>query len=246
MATIVAAGRAPGSLERRFFTGMALLVFAAVFLGFSRTYFLRPWFPASAARAPQESYFYYFHGVAFAAWFGLLVLQVSLVAKRRVDLHRRVGVFGAVLALAMVVLGVLGAILAARRPTGFVGIPIPALQFLIVPIADMVLFALFVGLAIAQRRNAQAHKRLMLIASISLITAAIARWPFAIMAGGPPVFFGLTDLFLVPIVAWDLSTRRRLHPVTLWGGLLLVVSQPLRLLLSGTAAWAKIAAWLTG
>jgi len=109
-----------------------------------------------------------------------------------------------------------------------------------------VLFALFVGLAIAQRRNAQAHKRLMLIASISLITAAIARWPFAIMAGGPPVFFGLTDLFLVPIVAWDLSTRRRLHPVTLWGGLLLVVSQPLRLLLSGTAAWAKIAAWLTG
>jgi hypothetical protein len=55
--------------------------------------------------------------------------------------------------------------------------------------------------------------------------------------GNPLLFFALTDLFLIPLVIWDLRTRGRLHPVTLWAGLLLVVSQPLRLWLSGTEAW---------
>ncbi len=235
--------KVPASLERRFFACMALAILSSVILGFSRSFFLRSWFPEVAARTPQETFFY-FHGAVFAAWFALLIVQVTLVAKRRLDLHRKLGWFGAILSLAMIIMGVAGAIIAARRPTGFHGIPMPGQQFMIIPIGDMALFALFVGLAIAQRSNPQAHKRLMLVASISILTAAIARWPFAIMAGGPPVFFGLTDLFLVPLVAWDLATRRRLHPVTLWGGLLLIVSQPLRLVLSGTETWSRIAAWL--
>ena len=65
----------------------------------------------------------------------------------------------------------------------------------------------------------------------------IARWPIVVDLGNPLVFFALTDLFLIPLVIWDLRTRGRLHPVTLWAGLLLVVSQPLRLWLSGTEAW---------
>jgi hypothetical protein len=86
----------------------------------------------------------------------------------------------------------------------------------------------------------------MLLASINLMTAGIARWPFAIMAGGPPVYFALTDLFVLALGAWDLATRRRLHPVTLWGGLALVLSQPLRLVLSGTDAWMAFARWAVG
>jgi hypothetical protein len=65
-------------------------------------------------------------------------------------------------------------------------------------------------------------------------------------AGGPLAFFGLTDLYLVPLVIWDLMTRRRLHPATLWGGLALVLSQPLRLVLSGTDGWLAFARGLTG
>ena len=240
MATL-AVGR--GSRERLFYTGVAIAMFATVFLGFARSFFLRPWFPDLPA--PTEPVFFV-HGVLFTAWLVLLVVQPALVAVRRTDLHRKLGWLGAGLAVAMVALGIVGALTAARRSTGFFGIPVPPLQFLIVPFFDMVLFPTFVALAIAKRRDTQSHKRLMLLASVNLLAAGIARWPFAVMAAGPPMYFGLTDLFIVALVAWDLASRGRVHPVTLWGGLAIVVSQPLRLVLSGTDAWLAFARWAVG
>jgi len=86
---------------------------------------------------------------------------------------------------------------------------------------------------------------LMLLATVNLVTAAIARWP-GVLPLGPLAFFGLTDLFIVALAIWDFRTRGRLHPVTLWGGLLIIVSQPLRLVVSGTAGWLAFARWATG
>jgi hypothetical protein len=235
-------GRVRWSAERRFFTFMALAIFAAVYVGFARTFFLRPWFPEAQAMSPPEPFFY-FHGIVFTTWFVLLVLQPALVGMRRTDLHRAVGQFGAAVAATLVVVGLVGGVMAARRPGGFIGVPIPPAQFLLIPLTDMVLFATLIGLAIAKRRDVQAHKRLMLVGSIAIIDAAVARWP-GVAAGGPPLFFALADAFLLPLVAWDLVTRGRLHPATLWGGLLLIASQPLRLWLMGTGAWAAVAALL--
>ena len=225
--------RTVGSSERRFYTGMALAMFATVYFGFGRSFFLRPWFPHIPA--PREPFFY-FHGALFTSWFVLLIVQPALVARGRIDLHGRLGRFGAGLASLMVVTGVVGALIAARRPTGFVGVPIPPLQFLVVPLFDMLLFAAFTGLAIARRRDPQAHKRLMVLASIVMLGAAIARWPVGLQSYGPPGFFAIQDLFVVALVIWDVVSRRGIHPVTLWGGLLMIASQPLRLVLSGTTA----------
>ena len=99
--------------ERRFYIGMTLLVLASVFLGFSRTYFLKPWFPEAQQFAPPESFFFYVHGVSFTAWILLLVLQPLLVATRRVELHRLIGWFGAGLAVVVIVVGTMGALIAA-------------------------------------------------------------------------------------------------------------------------------------
>jgi hypothetical protein len=234
--------------ERRFHLGFTVVMLAAVLLGFSRTFFLRLWFPqwAHAHSAPEP--FFYVHGVVFFAWFVLLLAQSSLVSVGRIDVHRRLGWLGAGLAIIMVVLGTVGALLAARRPTGFTDVPLPPLQFLVVPLADMALFGTFVVLAIVKRRNLQSHKRYMLLASIGLIDAAVSRWPFAIMAAALPMpGFSMTDvfvdLFLVPMIVWDLAFRGRVHPVTLWGGLALIASQPLRAPLSETDAWLAFAGW---
>jgi hypothetical protein len=77
------------------------------------------------------------------------------------------------------------------------------------------------------------------------LAAAIARLPFAIMQAGPPAFFGLTDLFIVACLLYDLVTLKRIHRATALGGLLIVVSQPLRLIVGGTHAWLAFATWLT-
>jgi len=228
--------------ERHFFTGITLAMMATVIVGFSRSFFLRPLFPEWPS--PSETIFYV-HGVVFTAWIVLLVTQASLIAGGRTALHRKIGPFSAVLAAAMVVLGTLGALIAARRTTGFVNVAVPPLQFLAIPIFDMSLFAPFVGLAIAQRHNPQSHKRWMLLATVNLVPAAIARWP-GVLPLGPLAFFGLTDLFVIALAIWDFRARGRLHPVTLWGGLLIIVSQPLRLAVSSTQGWVVFARWATG
>ncbi len=84
-----------------------------------------------------------------------------------------------------------------------------------------------------------------ILATFNLVTAAIARWP-GVFPLGPLAFFGLTDLFIVALAIWDFRARGRLHPVTLWGGLLIIVSQPLRLMVSGTEGWLAFARWATG
>jgi uncharacterized membrane protein YozB (DUF420 family) len=238
---MVAAARRSAA-GHRFYVGMALAMLATVLVGFARSFFLRPLFPEW--HSPSEAIFYV-HGTAFTAWIVLLVAQTSMIAGGRTDLHRRIGPFGVALAGAMVVLGTFGALIAARRATGFTDVPIPPLQFLAVPIFDMVLFAPLVGLAAAMRRNAETHKRLMLLATITLMAAAIARWP-GVLSAGPIAFFGLTDLFIIALGVWDFRTRGRLHPVTLWGGLAIIVSQPVRLVVSGTEGWLAFARWATG
>lgn len=241
MATVVASPKRIVS-ERRFFTGMALAIVVTVFVGFARSFFLRPLFPDWPS--PPETIFYV-HGVVFTAWVVLFTAQTSLVAGGRTDLHRRIGPYGGALAVAMVVLGVLGALTAAKRATGFVGIPVPPLQFLAIPLFDTALFATLVALALGQRRDAQRHKRWMLLATISLVTAAIARWP-GVAPFGPLAYFALTDLFVIALAVWDFRARGRLHPVTVWGGLLIIVSQPLRLSVMGTEGWLAFARWATG
>jgi hypothetical protein len=165
------------------------------------------------------------------------------VAVKRVHVHRRLGIIGGLLASAMVVVGFLTAIAAARRGASPAGGP-PALQFLVIPLGDILVFASLVGSGLFFRRQPQTHKRLLMLATISLLTAAVARLPH-VGPLGPLAFFGLTDLFIVVCLVYDRVVRGRIHPALIWGGLFIVLSQPLRLLLAGTDLWLAFATWLT-
>ncbi len=159
-------------------------------------------------------------------------------------MHQRLGVLGAGLAALVVGVGTVTAIAGAAR--GSTPGP-PPLQFLVVPLADILVFAILVGTALYYRRRLDIHKRLMLLAAVNLLTPAIARIPLNfIQAGGPIAFFGLTDLCVLACVAFDTVKNRRLHPVFLWGTILIVASQPLRLMLAGTDAWMRFATLLVG
>ena len=237
--------------ERRFYFGMTLLLTAGLLLGFARTFFLKPWFQewAKVHGAPEP--FFAFHGAVFVVWFALLFVQISLIGAGRVRVHKKLGWFGAALGVLMVAVGVIGSLIAARRPTGFIDVPLPPLQFLVLPLGNSVLFGAFFALAILKRRKPQTHKRLILIATIFLMEASVARWPFDFMTMALPVprFTMLelcSDLFLLPMIAWDLYSERRLHPVTLWGGLTLITYQVTRFIISGTAIWLAFAAWAVG
>jgi hypothetical protein len=225
--------------ERVFYTGMALAIALIVFAGFARTYYLRPYFTADPLRP-----LLHLHGLLFSSWVVLLLTQTVLVARRRTDVHRRLGVAGGLLAILIVIVGATTAIIRAKEGFTPPGGP-PPLVFLTIPLFDILLFASLVGTALYFRRRSDVHKRLMILATISILAAPIARLPLSILQAGPPAFFGLADLFLIPCVLYDLITRGRVHRATAWGAIAIVASQPLRLMLGGSGAWLAFAGWLT-
>lgn len=230
--------------DRRFYTGMALAILLTVFVGFAPSFYLKALFGApGVSGAPILSPLMHVHGLVFTTWIVLFLVQTRLVAGRRLALHRRLGYGAAGLAVVMIVLGIQAAVDAARRGATPPGGP-PPLVFMIVPFADMVIFAALVGAGVWFRNRAETHKRLMLVSTIAILTAAIARWP-GVLAGGPLVYFALTDLFVVVGMVYDRMTRGRVHPAYWWGGGLLLASQAGRLALSGTNAWLAFATWLT-
>lgn len=225
--------------ERRFFAGMAVAFALTVLAGFSRSYY----FNGAAGERFELSPLLHWHGAVYTAWMLLLVVQTLLVAARRTDLHRRLGVAGVALAGGMIALG--SAVAITRTASGAIADQgVPPLLFLAVPLFGMVVFGALVGAAVVLRRRSAFHKRLMLLATLELVTAAVSRLPY-VEDWGPAGFFGVTDLFVVAIAAYDYATAKRIHPATLWGGLVLVASQPLRLAIGGSPPWLAFAAWLT-
>lgn len=230
--------------ERPFFTALPALIALLVFAGFSRSFFLRAWFPEIAPLAAPERFFY-IHGSFFAAWIAVLVAQPILIRTGRRQLHYKLGWIGAGIAAAMVPLGIYAALLAAHR--GFIGLQMPSLQFLVFPLFDMFLFGAFVALAVHKRWDPQSHKRLMILATINLLSAAIIRLPVAFIIKGPPsLAYTLQNVFVVLLAASDLWLLRRLHPATLWAGVLTILSEPVRLWLGQTEAWTVFAKSLVG
>jgi hypothetical protein len=114
-----------------------------------------------------------------------------------------------------------------------------AAAFLLTPLSSMLVFATLVGAAIAWRRRPETHKRLMLLATINLLDAAIARWPIAFTADW--MFLAATDVFILAALAYDVATRRRVAAAYIWGGALLLAGQVLRVLGGPTDTWQALA-----
>ena len=229
-----------GARDRHVYTWAAVFIPIIVLIGFARSYYLKGLFHTPAL----PGMLVHLHGAVMTCWVVLFVLQVSLVATRRTRVHQRLGVAAAVVAALVVVVGIATAISSTQRNAAAGP---GALQFLAVPLGDMLVFAVLVGTALYFRRRPEIHKRLMLVAALSLLSAAIARIPLHFIAvGGPLVFLGLTDLSVLVCVVVDTARNRKLHRAFLWSTLLLIASQALRLAVAGTDAWMRVAAWLIG
>lgn len=226
--------------ERRIYTWAAIAALLVVFTGFARTYYLK-----GAFGTPDLSTFKHVHGVVMTAWFALFLVQARLVAAGRTALHRRLGVAGVALAVVVLLTGTALGVQAARAGSAPVGVP--PLVFLALPLGEMFVFGTLVFAAVALRKRSAWHKRLMLLASIAILTPAMARLPFDfVSAGGPLVFFALTDLVILACIVFDTVRNRRLHPAFAAGLAFVVVGQLGRLALTRTDAWMSFARWVTG
>ena len=225
------------SVERLFFTGMAIVILVSVAIGFARTYYL-----AGVFRAKLPAPIIHVHGAVFSCWVLLLIVQTGLISARRVDLHRRVGVLGFGIACLMVILGVLAATSSLHR--NFAPPGLDPLTFYVIPMTDMLIFSVLAFFAWRARFDPAAHKRLILIATIALMVAPIVRWPFAWIFLKPLPAQLITYLFLLALVIYDFWSLGKIHRATLWASIFLIVVQMTRVPLAQTAPWHAIAGWI--
>jgi FtsH-binding integral membrane protein len=239
---VPAANHLPGRrFDHVFFPGVAWLMLIVVFIGFAPSYYL-----VGGIRAPLPSLAIHVHAVLFSSWILLLIAQTSLMAAGRVDVHRRLGIAGFILAGLMLIVGIWAATDALARDFEHMRDP---LGFYILPLGRIVVFAVLMVFAYRARFDSAAHKRLIIVASTALMTAPIARWHFHNFLRGRE--FGLravaeelSFIFILLLIAYDLWATRRVHRATVWAGAFLIIFQQLTHYIGRTSVWHAFAGWV--
>lgn len=241
MATATARPRLHLRSDNFFFSGMAVVALIVVLIGFARTYFL-----AGLFRAPLPNLLVHIHAVAFTLWIILFIAQVSLVTAGRVDFHGRLGLFGIVLAIVMVVLGTVTASDSLARHVAQPGTDTVegVRAFYAVPLRAMLMFSTFVYLGYRNRFQSAVHKRLMWFATLSLLDAGFDRWPVFDPYSLPVVNLICYTPLVLLLIGYDWWSTGKVQRVTIWSAIFLVVAQQISHPLGHTAAWQSFAAWV--
>jgi uncharacterized membrane protein len=221
--------------DRVFFGVMTSLTFAVIFVGFARTFFLKPLFDT-----PALSPLFQLHGVAATLWPVLIIVQVLLIRARNYQLHRTLGVVGVVVAALFVITASM-MVIGKPRPTEAMR------AIVILPIHQLMFFSLAVAAGIRFRHEAASHKRLMYLATFITVMTGMRRLQtlLDIPTSAYQTLAVACVLLLLPLFVYDAFTLRRIHPVT-WGGTLLVLAVvPLHSVVGYTAGWQHFADWLT-
>ena len=242
---------AVGERGRYFYVWMAGICALIAFGGFAPTYWLQL-APATFVGPPLL----HVHGMLFSAWTLFLLSQTWLAASGRLEHHRAWGLAGIALASALVVVGLVTAIYSLRVELA-AGYGDRARAFLMLPLSTIGLFAGFVIAAIVNIERPEAHKRFMLLATISLLQAAMGRVFFVLIFGGgpglrpglgppPPMAIGIApslvlELLIVAGVVYDWRTRGRPHPAWLIGAAVMTAVILLRAPLSATPGFIAFA-----
>ena len=214
-------------LARRFYFLMSILTALVVVVGFAPNLDSGLIHPGS-----PRPFALYVHTAVFTWWILLVVVQSGLVQAGQVQLHRRLGMLNGVLGILLPVVGIWVAIAMSRWRLAQDDRHV--ISFLLVPFFDMTVFAVFFGLAWAWRRRPEEHRRLILLASVSLTVAAFARFPRWIVPGGH--FNVACDVFLLLAVGRDLAVDGKLHRVYRIALPLLVAGQAI-------SEWARHTGW---
>ena len=226
--------------DRIFFTAMVFLLWATVLFGFAKTYFL-----AGMVSAPLPNTLIHVHGAVFTLWMVLLAVQVGLISAKKVKRHKQLGLAGFGLAVAMVVLGVLAGTDALRR--GMDGASgLGAKTFYVIPLTGILAFGVLVYFAYRARFKPAVHKRLILIATVGISEAAIARWPVGVLQVHPMVRLLIILSFLLMVVGYDLVSLKRVHKTTLWASAFVMTVMLVRVPFAMTPLWQRFATLMGG
>ena len=207
--------------ENRRFLGYfasGAIISTVMFVGFAKNFYLRAWIGTRPITAMVHV-----HGLVMTAWILLFLTQTLLVAKGRTDLHRKLGVAGAFLAFIVVALGIYTIANSIFRQTPGATLQLFALQFVAFDGVSLLLFGGLVSAALGVRSRPQVHKRLMLMALVSLLPPAFGRFvAYFTRVHVFEIVLGLMCTTVAVCVIIDTIRHRRLHPALVCSGVLVI------------------------
>lgn len=209
--------------SRGLYAGAALAIAAVMFVGFSRNYYLRAWLGTRVI-----SFMVHVHGLVMTAWVVLFVTQTLLIAKHRVDLHRKLGIFGAGLAAVVLGLGVFTIIHSIERQKPDADSTLFMELFVAFDGISLLVFAGLVLAGLLYRQRRAIHKRLMLIAMISLLPPAYGRLIANFTHDNVELLvLGMMYASALSCLLVDAWRHRRVHPAFAIGCALVIASNQL-------------------
>ena len=174
-ATLRAPAPTPSAAGRYFYSAAALLMLVIAVVGFGRFYFQGMAYPGRPLTPPIRG-LVIAHGITMSLWMVMLVVQPLLVATGKRRVHMTMGWVGTALAAVVVVTGVMiGCGFARHMPPEAKMWGIAPLDFTIVPLGAIAIFAACVALGVAWRRKPALHRPMMLLGTLAAITAALNR-----------------------------------------------------------------------
>ena len=209
---------ASGAGRRNLVPGLTIAVAAVIVAGFARNYYLRAWI-GTRPISPMV----HVHGFVMTAWVGLFLAQVLLVARQRTDIHRRLGILGACLAVVVLVLGIYTIAASIARQFPHASPALAARLFVDFDGVSLLLFAGLVTTALLHRRDPETHRRLMLVAMISLLPPAFGRLiAYFTLEHVQIIVFGMMCATVLVYIGLDTLQHRRSHPALLVAGALVL------------------------
>ena len=225
----------------RFFITLSALMLLIVLVGFTPTFFLHWLFGEPSLPAHL-----YAHGVILTTWFCLAFAQTCLIATGRTAIHRRIGIAGIFVAIAVVTINL---VTLGLRDAPFVD-ENPGRAF--ANLNTVFGFAILITSGVLMRRRPATHKRLMIFASLQIVLPALDRigrippiysFSESLLAGfemPPQVAFAIISgiILMLTVLAHDLYAERCIKLATLWGVTSVLILAPIiSTILISTRIW---------
>ena len=232
------------SADRRIYALAAITFLVVIFTGFARSYYLKLAF----GTLPLPSLLVHLHGLVMTIWVGFFIAQVWLIRTKNHKTHMQMGMLGIALAIVIITVGFFTGAAAVKYGSPSFPPDAEPLRFFAVPFFDMVVFAILFGAAIWRRKVPADHKRLMLVTVLNFMPPAIARIPTGTgnvaSSFGIPVVLGVPIILGIGLLVYDTVQNRKLNKAFLFGLLVLIASEPLRIAISTTDVWIKFTSWV--
>jgi len=224
--------------DRGMFLAAAIAFPLLVLAGYFRSYYFGSFFGNTVPNS-----LVHFHGIVMTTWVLFFTTQIALIRTKNVRAHMTFGMVGVALASMVVVVGLATAydshIVRKTAPPGM-----HPYGFMLIALTDLIMFIIFFSAAIILRRRSTEHKALMLLTAINFMPAAIARMPFLPMETIILWAYGIPDLVAITSLVWLSVKHRKFNKIYAAAVFLLVISHPVRIILTGSQTWINFVAWV--